>query len=106
MPAKNIPPDNELIALAVAVNKETRPDAGVSVYRIENTDGSIDTGLVFECGTARQVRVVKAPEIVGPHRAKEIIDNIKLWITKSRSAGRWTTDPKYASPVDYRTIDL
>jgi hypothetical protein len=91
----NLPPDADLVKLAVAANAKLKPNAGVSFYRIHNPDQSIETGIVFECGARRAV--VRTRNILTAHDADEIVQSVTAWMNRIRPTDKWSTNPEDAS---------
>jgi hypothetical protein len=96
-----LPPDEPLIALAKAVNAKSG-SASINLYRIENEDGSKETGIVFQCGTRRAL--VRTRNVMTEHDAPDLIKAVDEWVNRSRVANRWSADARDARPLDWRTV--
>lgn len=96
-PAKptKLPPDDELRRLAALVNAKLRPTCGVSFYRLQHADQSIETGIVFECGPRRAL--VQTRDILTEHSADEIVASVQRWANRVRPWDKWTLNPEEAT---------
>ena len=93
---KRLPPDANLQSLAKRVNARLRDvDGGVNFYLIEHTDGSHETGMVFQCGVRRAVVYSRAT--YGDADADDIVRSVNDWINDIRPTSKWTEDPKDAA---------
>jgi hypothetical protein len=102
---KNLPPDDEQLAVARFVNAKLAPLASVSFYRIDPEDktDTILTGIVFQCGAKRAL--VKRRQPVTREDAPELIAAVEQWVNKRPGdSDRWSSDPEVAKGVDWRTI--
>jgi len=101
---KNLPPDDEQVAVAKFVNAKLAPLASVSFYRIDPEDQTpLLTGIVFVCGARRAL--VKRRQPVALEDAPELIAAVEQWINKRPGeSDRWSTDPAHLQGVDWRTI--
>jgi hypothetical protein len=102
---KNLPPDDEQLAVQKFVNAKLAPLASVSLYRIdpeEKTD-TILTGIVFVAGPRRAL--VKRRQPVTIEDAPELIAAVEQWVNRRPGqSDRWSTDPIHLDGIDYRTV--
>ena len=91
---KHLPPDAPLLELAKAVNIVLRPEAGITVYRIEQAGGALLNAMIYEYGSRRAI--VRTQNMLTAHDAPDIIKAVREWIAKARPINRWTTDPDEA----------
>jgi len=102
---KNLPPDDEQIALAAIVNEKLRPLASVNFYRVQHEDGSITPAMIASAGQRRALSHFKESRTT--HDAAEIVTAVEEWIGRSRAntvAERYTTDFEAAQSPDWRSM--
>lgn len=91
----NLPPDAPLISLAAIINARLGEGSRVNFFRIEHGEGSIETGIIFQCGLRRAV--VKTRNMLGDADADELVKSITEWAAEVRHDSKWTTDPMEAA---------
>lgn len=94
MTLKMLPPDDALLGLAKIVNAALKPDAGLTTYRLEADDRSVQNVMIYQYGSRRAT--VTTRNVLTAHDAPEIIKAIREWIERVRPTGRWTLDPEDA----------
>lgn len=99
---KNLPPDESQQALAQIVNEALRPNASISLYRIQDDDGKITDAMISAAGSRRSVHKFQNPRTVDD--APEIIAAVREWIGRPRNADRYSTNPEDAQSPDWRTM--
>jgi len=95
MPAKLLPPDANLLALARIINARLPPSAAVNFYRLAHEDGREQTGIIYQVGLRRAV--VMSQGSLGEGDADEIVKAVNEWSERQSQESRWTTDPQAAA---------
>jgi hypothetical protein len=93
--SKVLPPDADLQRLAAAVNAKLEPGIAVNFFRAVEVDGSVETGVVYQCGDRRAC--VRTRQLMTEDDADTILQGITAWVANVQFSNRWTADPKEAA---------
>lgn len=92
---KILPPDDELLRLAAAVNSKLEPGVQVNFFRAVDFDGQIEIGTIYQCGDRRAV--TRTRHILSEKDAPAVLQAISGWVAGVQFANRWSLDPKDAA---------